>query len=139
MKALLVRLKDDGIETIGKLLIINGNDLVLECNTLELPFKANIRNISCIPIGGYVVGRRYSERHGEHLKVYDVDGRSHILIHSANYVTELRGCISVGKYFVDINKDGNLDVSNSRDSLNKILCLLTNEETEEFNLEIINL
>lgn len=139
MKALLVRLKDDGIQTIGKFLMFDGKDLILECNTLELPFKANMRNVSSIPVGNYIVGRRFSEKHGEHLKVYDVKGRTNILIHPANYVSQLRGCISLGKYFVDLNKDSNLDVSNSRDSVNKVLCVLTNAEIEEFNLEIINL
>lgn len=139
MKALLVRLKDDGTQTIGKFLMFDGKDLVLECNTLELPFKANMRNVSSIPTGSYIVGRRFSEKHSEHLKVYDVQGRTNILIHPANYVSQLRGCISLGKYFVDLNKDSNLDVSNSRDTMDKVLCVLTNAEVEEFNLEIINL
>ena len=119
--------------------MFDGKDLVLECNTLELPFKANMRNVSSIPTGSYIVGRRFSEKHSEHLKVYDVQGRTNILIHPANYVSQLRGCISLGKYFVDLNKDSNLDVSNSRDTMDKVLCVLTNAEVEEFNLEIINL
>ena len=49
--------------------------------------------------------------------VKDVPGRSGIRIHSANFASQLLGCISLGSDFMDINKDGLKDVVNSRDTV----------------------
>jgi hypothetical protein len=77
---------------------VNGElyiDAALECYTIELPWLNNRPNRSCIPEGTYVLKERYSPRHGRHLEVTGVKGRSFILIHSANNaLAELRGCIA---------------------------------------------
>jgi len=63
--------------------------------TIELPWKNNRRNISCIPEGIYELEKRHSERWGWHLWVKGVKDRSHILFHPANdALKELRGCIA---------------------------------------------
>ena len=75
-------------------------------NSLELPDRDNETNISSILKGEYVCKIRYSP----HFKRYtfilqDVEGRTYILIHSANfagdtkkgYQSHLNGCISLGK------------------------------------------
>lgn len=79
----------------------NGTNGILSHNgralakTIELPWKSNRRNESCIPEGIYVLEKRYSERWGWHLWVKDVRDRSHILFHPANdALKELRGCIA---------------------------------------------
>lgn len=65
------------------------------CDAIELPWKDNARNISCIPEGKYPLAKRYSKRFGWHILVKDVPGRSGILIHLANNaMKELRGCIA---------------------------------------------
>jgi hypothetical protein len=65
------------------------------CHTIELPWLENMRNVSCIPDGRYVLQKRFSVKRGEHLVVTDVPERSGILIHPANYALEqLRGCIA---------------------------------------------
>jgi hypothetical protein len=65
------------------------------CLTIELPWLQNRRNVSCIPEGRYRLRKRFTPRHGLHVLVVDVPGRSGILIHPANYAkTELRGCIA---------------------------------------------
>lgn len=65
------------------------------CRTIELPWLQNRRNVSCIPEGRYVLRKRFTPKHGLHVLVVDVPGRSGILIHPANYAkTELRGCIA---------------------------------------------
>lgn len=65
------------------------------CHTIELPWLQNRRNVSCIPEGRYALRKRVTPKHGLHLLVVDVPGRSGILIHPANYAkTELRGCIA---------------------------------------------
>ncbi len=56
-----------------------------------------------------------------------VPDRSYILIHRGNYHTDIRGCILVGKYFKDINKDGVMDVVYSTDTVKKLLTILPDE------------
>lgn len=65
------------------------------CQTIELPWRQNRRNTSCIPEGRYRLQPYPSLRFGRCLLVADVPGRSGILIHAANdATTELRGCIA---------------------------------------------
>ena len=77
--------------TNGKLLV-NQQPI---CHTIELPWKNNQQNISCIPEGTYPLCRRYSEKFGWHLQVQNVPGRDLILLHPANNaLLELEGCIA---------------------------------------------
>jgi len=65
------------------------------CHTIELPWKNNVRRVSCIPEGRYELVKRYSKKFGWHLHVIDVEGRDLILIHPANdALRELNGCIA---------------------------------------------
>lgn len=67
----------------------------LVCHTIELPWRANEPGRSCIPEGRYQLVRRHSKRHGKHLLVCEVPGRSLILVHPANDAgKELRGCVA---------------------------------------------
>lgn len=133
MKVVLNRLVDTGKETLGKLTIHDELKEVYECKTLELSWNDNKRNISCIPYGEYLVTRRTSDKYGEHFLVNDVENRTYILIHQANYHTQLRGCIAVGKRYADINSDGELDVTSSRNTMKDLLKALP----ETFYLNII--
>lgn len=65
------------------------------CYTIELPWRNNEVNRSCIPEGTYVLRRRYSKKFHWHIEITDVPGRSYILIHPANHAArELKGCIA---------------------------------------------
>lgn len=67
----------------------------LICYTIELPYKRNLPQVSCIPEGEYFIEKRYSKRFGWHFEILDVPNRSLILFHPANNaLTELRGCIA---------------------------------------------
>tara|TARA_R110002020_G_scaffold63770_8_gene169861 strand:- start:997 stop:1401 length:405 start_codon:yes stop_codon:yes gene_type:complete len=134
MKAYILRLRDDGTETLGALVIFDGLRKVFECKTCELPWKANLRNISCIPRGKYHVSHRESVKYGNHLHIEGVENRSFILIHVANFEEQLRGCVAVGKAYADIDGDGDLDITSSRVTLKKLLDIVPIEGIE---LEII--
>ena len=70
------------------------NEVIL-CHSIELPWKGNQKNISCIPEGEYQIQFRKSNRFRNHLIINGVPGRSWILIHPANDARkELRGCIA---------------------------------------------
>ena len=67
----------------------------LVCHSIELPWKDNQHQVSCIPEGNYAIRRRYSQKFGWHLEVKGVPNRSNILIHPANdALHELKGCIA---------------------------------------------
>lgn len=90
---------------------------VLLCHTLELPWKGNKRNISCIPEGIYPLRKRSSRKYRNHLILDEVEGRDYILIHPANdALKELRGCIAPV-----LQLSGNGQGSYSRLALRQIL------------------
>lgn len=65
------------------------------CSTIELPWRKNRRNVSCIPEGCYRLELHRSRKFGDCLAVKGVPRRYGILIHPANdAATELRGCIA---------------------------------------------
>lgn len=65
------------------------------CHTIELPWRDNRRNVSCIPEGCYRLVLYRSRKFGDCLLVKGVPGRHGILIHPANHAaTELRGCVA---------------------------------------------
>jgi Family of unknown function (DUF5675) len=73
----------------------NGELKLVVCNTIEIPWLHNQRNISCIPEGRYELKARVTQKRGQHLLVLNVKGRDGILIHPANdAIKELRGCIA---------------------------------------------
>ena len=77
----------------------------LICHTIELPWKDNKVNISCIPEGRYLLEKRITHERGFHLILKSVPGRSWILIHPANDArTELEGCIAPVSELTGIGK-----------------------------------
>lgn len=86
--------------------------------TLELPWRANARRVSCIPPGVYRLAPRTSPRFGAHLDVAgeESDGRGDVLIHAGNRVSDTQGCILPG---LDWLRDGPrvVGVSDSRAAL----------------------
>jgi hypothetical protein len=135
MRAVLIRLQDNGNQTVGELRIYQGHELVFACFTLELPFRDNQKNISCIPKGTYLVKKRHDRRSRfkyPHLHIQDVPGRTWILVHRGNYSFQIEGCLLVGNRLVDINRDGQLDVANSRTTLDRLMEIVP----ESFILQI---
>lgn len=70
--------------------------------TLELPWRDNRRKMSCVPPGSYRCALTNSPKFGRVYMLLDVPGRSHVLIHPANFAgdsslgwtTQLEGCIA---------------------------------------------
>ena len=125
----LVRLIHEKEQTLGYL--FKGLDKIA-C-TLELEWKDNQQQVSCIPTGCYKVVRRWSEKYKHHWHILDVPNRSYILIHSGNYHTQILGCVLVGNNHTDINGDGYRDVTSSKNTMKKLLNILPNK----FDLDIV--
>lgn len=125
MKGKLQRIFSSEFQTLGIFTLYDDHDFpYYEVRTLELPWKDNERRISCIPEGEYEVIKRFSEKYGDHFHILGVPDRSYILMHNANFVRQLKGCIAVGFSHSDIDGDGLRDVTHSRKTiraLNKML------------------
>jgi hypothetical protein len=78
--------------TMGYLI---ANEKVI-CYTLELPWKDNSNNISCIPEGTYNGILRYDKTDGWRIQLENVPNRSGVQIHMGNYTAQIEGCILVG-------------------------------------------
>lgn len=96
-------------------------DILLEgekvCSTIELPWKDNHSQISCIPEGRYELRKRWTQRFGMHFMIKDVPARSDVLIHPANdALKELKGCIAPVSFFTGQGKG-----SQSRVALTKLV------------------
>lgn len=76
------------------------------CLSVELPWKNNQQNVSCIPPSDkhddweeYICQRVESPKFGLTFEVLGVENRSHILFHKANTIDDLLGCIGIGERF----------------------------------------
>lgn len=125
----LKRVKYEDKQTLG-VLSFNNKEIA---KTVELPWLNNNPKISCIPKGEYEVVRRTSAKYGNHFHITGVPKRDFILIHNANYHYQLLGCVAVGKTHTDINGDGYLDVTDSKNTMKKLL----KELPAEFILKVI--
>lgn len=99
------------------------------CKTLELPYKDNANNISCIPAGSYTLSPYPSKKFGEVYIVENVPGRTGILIHKGNTTDDIRGCILVGLEYGRL--DDKRAVLYSQAAMNKLKRLL-GEESYKF-------
>ncbi len=123
--------------TAGVLLLPDGSAF----HTLELPWRDNRRQRSCIPEGVYQCRVTHSPRFGRVYTVTGVSGRSHILIHSGNYAgdvdkgyrSHVQGCILLG------NRTGHLagqrGVLVSRPAVSEFMSRLSGQP---FTLEVKN-
>lgn len=100
-RIILERLETSDQGTFGKIRV--GNEVFY---TGELPWRDNRSNVSCIPVGLYECSFTLSARFRKRMYlVMNVNGRTGIRIHSANYMGDstlgyrchLNGCIALGE------------------------------------------
>jgi hypothetical protein len=136
IKAVISRLYNP-TETKGAFLILDGDALLYECKVIELPFKDNLREVSCILEGIYDVIKITKENGKQVFLLLDVSGREGIEIHVGNYINgdhpDTKGCILPGTYFTDVNQDGYIDIANSSYEMKKLLEILP----DKFKLHIL--
>jgi hypothetical protein len=100
--------------------------------TVERPWLDNAPNVSCIPTGYYEMEKVNSPRFGpDTWEIMDVPGRTHILIHAANWSKQLEGCIALGRGLF-ANLDG---VTNSRNAVRDLERITS--EVESMTLTIV--
>ena len=132
------QLPDNGKQTISKAAVIENGKVLFSFFMLELPWLNNQRGISCIPLGTYTVEKKDAGEDGSrfnypHFEVLNVPGRQEVKWHKGNFYTDIRGCMLPGTGLSDINKDGQVDVTNNAVTLSKLWNMLP----ETFTLEIL--
>lgn len=126
-EAVLRRQQDDGIQTLG-IFLFEYEDGVKTLGSLELPWKENAVNISCIPKGEYIVKTTYSPTFSRDMwEIMNVPNRKGVRIHAANYFYQIQGCIALGLARGDINLDGEMDMVSSRKAISIAKHYLGNE------------
>lgn len=94
MKLYLLRDYVNNEITLGRLFNPVDN---FQVHTLELPWKDNAKNISCIPKGEYIAELDYYHQ-GKYpaYELRSVPERTEIKIHIGNYPKDVKGCIAIG-------------------------------------------
>lgn len=64
--------------------------------TIERPWLDNEKFVSCIPEGKYKVEPFSGRKYKDVWEIKDVENRTAILFHAANWVRQLHGCIAPG-------------------------------------------
>lgn len=106
--------------------------------TIERGWKNNQARISCIPAGIYNLKLEHSNKFKKKLwELYGVPGRSECKFHAANYWRQLNGCIALGTKHIDIDGDGDPDVTSSRANMKKLHTALAGQMFSQ--VEIKNL
>lgn len=116
---------------------------ILVAYTVELPWKDNIPGKSCIPEGKYELHPHDSLKHplvvsfhNPLLNVYaepvlvpaGVHGRTDCLIHSANFVSELEGCLAPGVDYMYNTTHQPVGVKESKICISRLQKLWGNRE-----------
>jgi hypothetical protein len=92
--ATLIRNIDNGTETLGTL---TTSDNQFQCRTLELSWRNNQQNISCIPTGTYLCQWKFMLRELRYrYQIMNIPNRSGIFFHTGNFFFDSQGCIILG-------------------------------------------
>lgn len=122
MKTVIIN-RDFGTKnhTLGVCYVRNtiGN-VIFKAESLERGWIDNKRNISCIPEGEYLLKLEWSPRFRKNLwEIYGVPNRRECKFHAANYWHQLNGCIALGQKRKRLDGDMELDVTNSKHTMDE--------------------
>ena len=101
------------------------------CLTLELPWRDNKRNVSCIPEGTYAVTKNPDK---QAFNILSVPSRSGVQIHIGNKPSEIKGCVLLGEKYEPLGDE--YAVHESRKAFNELETKL-GEDDEKFLLKIV--
>ncbi len=132
MNLILTRFCYADFGTFGEFSLPDGMTLA----TVERPWLNNTPSQSCIPVGEYLCKpRRYNRGGYDAVEVTDVPGRSYILFHIGNFISNSKGCILVNSYLQGDSRLGLRGVS-SKTAFNSFM---EHYGGKEFTLSIQNI
>ena len=108
--------------SLGFCIVTEGdsNNILFTSQSLERGWLSNAKNISCIPAGIYKLRLEWSPRFQKDLwEIYGVPNRRECKFHAANFSRQLNGCIALGQKRADLDSDGLMDITNSRNTMKK--------------------
>ena len=126
----IARFSSTRFGTVGEFELAGNGGPLLSGYTIELPWRGNAEDESCIPPGAYRAQRHDSPTFGPTYWLRDVPGRTEVLIHAANSPTDLDGCIGpgasygwAGDYWDGVERPLRAEhaVWDSRDTLDRLL------------------
>lgn len=133
MNIMISRLSSDEHGTIGKLTVAG---TLFQCDTLELPWRNNLKGKSCITADTYKAWVWYSPHFKRNvIRLEDKNDRSDCLIHPANFAgdedagefTQVHGCTAVGVGFADLlNPKGKMQfgIQRSKVTMDKLMATI---------------
>jgi len=114
----LKRTEKSNYQCVGTVSVEIEGVTVFTAKSIERGDNDNQARISCFPEGVYPIVLEYSNRFKADLwEIKNVVGRSECKFHAANYSRQLNGCVALGRKLVDIDGDGEKDVTSSRDTM----------------------
>jgi len=118
-------------QTPGRILVMDGVIEKFKAYSLELVNLNNMPNVSCVLEGRYKAFRYVHPKKGKSFVLQDVPDRSDVMWHAGNYASgshlDTEGCTLPGRYFQDINADGNIDICDSRNTMDKLYNMMPDE------------
>lgn len=130
IKLSLKRFMTSAEGTLGTLIDEDNKKFI--CLTLERPWEDNKEDVSCVYDFSYSCYRVKSDKFGETFKLADLEGRSGILFHKGNFITDTKGCILTGFGYGRIHDQ--FAILRSGEAFEKFMEYLKGEE--EFWLEV---
>ena len=89
--------------------------------SVELPWRDNAQDVSCVPLGSYRVAWTWSKHFQRHTyQLLDVPGRGGIRLHTANWPRNLLGCIGPGRKLAKFGDPPTWGVTHSGSTLREI-------------------
>ena len=135
-KVVINRFKITSNYSLGHCYIVHpsGDSEYVGCS-LERGWKDNQKRVSCVPEGTYPLKLEHSNRFKKDLwELYDVPNRSECKFHAANYWRQLNGCIALGNKHIDIDGDGDTDVTSSRTTMKKFHQMMAGQSQSEVKI-----
>jgi len=108
---------------------VAGEPFIVTC---EEVWRNNTPRVSCIPVGRYICERVQSPKFGATFEITHVPGRSAILFHAGNDITDTEGCVLTAEQYGRFN--GNAGVLVARAGFQEFMSRLTG--TQQFALVI---
>lgn len=116
---LIDRYEGNDKQKIGNCYVLDENNCTLfTSKSIERGWNDNKKMISCLPVGRYPLLLEWSNRFNKMLwEIKNSGPRTECKFHSANYARQLNGCIALGQKAIDIDGDGQKDVTSSRKTM----------------------